>query len=149
LLKALGERIDGSETVIKQLLGQAVMIIGAQGEKLDTLTKSLEASGVLVKEQGETIATLRADLDAVRNQPGGRKSVTNPANVDGSALLVKSLNTDDDQKGGLPTQEFLAKCLSLQKEGRMSLQECAIAEAAIGSGVAVPDGIRAKVFSTK
>lgn len=146
MLKSLGERLDATEGNVTQLLGQAVMLLGAQSGQIAELAKSFTEASVLVKEQGETITALRADIDALRNQPAGRKSVANPGNVDGGAPLIKSLNTGDDQKGMQP-QEFLAKCLTLQKGGKMSLQEVAIAEAAIGSNVAVPDAIRSKVFS--
>lgn len=148
MLKALGDRLDTSDTAVKQLLGQAVMLIGAQGQQLAEMTKSLTEAGALVKTQGETITALRTDFDALRNEPSGRKSVSTPAPAAGGQM-AKSLQNGDDDEAGMQPREFLAKCLGLQKDGRMSLQEVAMAEAAIGSGLAVPDGIRNKVFSTK
>jgi len=148
MLKALSERVDSDGESVKKLLGQTIMLLSTQNGQIAELTKSLTEAGALVKSQGETITTLRADFDALRNEPAGRKSVTNPAGAGGGTPLAKSLNNGGDGDG-LPPNEFLAKCLDLQKEGRMTLQEVATAEAAIGSGVAVPDGIRTKVFSTK
>lgn len=146
MLKALGDRLDTSDTAVKQLLGQAVMLIGAQGQQLAEMTKSLTEAGALVKTQGETITALRTDFDALRNEPSGRKSVSAPP---AGGQMAKSLQNGDEDEAGMQPREFLAKCLGLQKDGRMSLQEVAMAEAAIGSGLAVPDGIRNKVFSTK
>jgi len=148
MLKALGDRMDASDTAVKQLLGQTIMLISTQSGQIADLTKALGESSALVKSQGETITTLLADFDALRNEPAGRKSVTNPAGAAGGTPLVKSMNNGGGDEG-LPPNEFLAKCLSLQKDGRMTLQEVATAEAAIGSGVSVPDSIVSKVFSTK
>lgn len=144
ILKSLGGlagHIDAQEGEIKQALGQAVMVMATQSQQISTLTKSLS-------DQGDLVKSLRADLDAFRAAPAGRKGVTNPAGVSAAAPLIKSLGQGDAGEGMQP-QEFLAKCLTLQKDGKLSLQEVAYAEAAIGSGAAVPESITSKVFSTK
>lgn len=145
-LTNLAGHIDDSEGQIKTALGQAVIVMGTQSQQINDLTKSLAGHGTLVAEQANLIKSLRDDLDGLRNSPSGRISVTNPAQLSGASPLAKSLQLGDG-KEGLPPQEFLAKCLSLQKTGAMSLQDVAIAEASIGSGVPVPSHITAKVFS--
>jgi len=142
LMKSLAAVIDSNEKVAVEAMGKAVMIIGTQSGQIAELTKSLAAATDLITTQGETMAAMRADLNVVRNQPTGRRSIASP--VQASAEMAKSLTTEQAQE--MPAGEFLAKCLSLQKDGEMSLQEVAMAEAAIGSGVAVPDSIRNKVF---
>lgn len=127
LIKSQGEALAAMQTTIKE-----------QGEQL---AKSLETIG----SQDATIQSLRTDLDAVRNEPAGRKSVTNPGEVRAESPMAKSLQNDAGT--GLGPQEFLAKCLSLQKAGRLTLQDCAMAEAAIGSNVPVPPAIVSKVYS--
>lgn len=148
LLKALGDRLDATEGDIKQALGAAIVVMTQQSASIATMLKSFADQGVVVTEQAELIKSLRTDLDAIRAQPAGRRSVSNPAQISASDPLIKSLNTDAANDGMAPT-EFLAKCLSLQKTGGMSLQEVAIAEASIGSNVAVPSHIVSKVFSSK
>jgi hypothetical protein len=148
-------RIDASEGEIETALTKAVELLGVQSDAIGTLTKSFAEQGqafadqsALVAEQNEMIKSLRTDLDALRNQPGGRKSVANPAGISADDPMVKSLAAaGDETKLGLPPQEFLAKCLALQTTGGMSLHDVAVAEASIGNGVAVPQHIVAKVFA--
>lgn len=144
LMKSLAAVVDANEKVAVEAMGMAVMTISAQSGQIAELTKSLTAASELINTQGETMAAMRADLDNVRNQPTGRRSIASP--VQASAEMAKSMTPEQAKAQEMPTGEFLAKCLSLQKDGSMTLQEVAMAEAAIGSGVAVPDSIRNKVF---
>lgn len=153
MLKALGDkvgsvglRLDSTEGKVKEALGKAILLIGGQSEVINTLSKSLSVQGALVNEQADLIKSLRVDLDAVRSQPAGRKSVTSPGQFSTADPLVKSMGNDGGTNEMAP-QEFLTKCLSLQKEGLMSLQDVAIAEASLGANVPIPAHISAKVFS--
>jgi len=146
MLKALGERLDHTESQATTALGMAVALLQGQQATIGELAKSFATQTEAFNEQTELVKSLRADLDAVRNAPAGRKSVTVP--VIPAGTMNKALDNDANEKG-LPPQEFLAKCLDLQKVGKLSLQEVALAEAAIGSGVAVDPSIVAKVFQPK
>lgn len=148
-LAAAGQGIKATEDQAVAVIGKAVEIITAQGGVIADLKKSLDTQSTTVTEQAELIKSLRADLDELRNQPAGRKSVTNPVQVSADATLAKSINTiGEGEQKGLPPAEFLAKCLSMQKSGKLTMQECILAEAAIGSGVPVDQAIVTKVFST-
>lgn len=147
-LKSFSSRLEGNEGKTQEVLGKAIEIISGQGASIATLTKSLTEQSAAIAEQAEMVKSLRADIDVLRNAPAGRKSVANPAQVSTDSPLAKSLSNDGKSEG-MKSQEFLAKCLDLQRNGRMSLQEVAMAEAAIGSNVAVPEPIVTKVFSSK
>ncbi len=154
LLKSLRQRVMTSEASIKSAaeeavqgqsaMAKAIEVIAAQDAHLTNLAKSFGDQVKTITEQSELIKSLRADLDEVRNQSAGRRSVINPSQVSTANPLVKSLKNDEE---GLQPQEFLAKCLDLQRDGKMSLQEVAMAEAAIVSNVAVHASIVNKVFS--
>lgn len=149
---AVDGRLTGYEAEVGEVMTGAIGLIKAQGEMLVELQKSFADQGAQLAKSLETIdgqngliQSLRTDLDVVRNQPAGRKSVGNPAEVSAASPLVKSLQNSEGM--GMPPQEFLAKCLELQKGGILSLQDCALAEAAIGSNVPVSPAIVSKVFS--
>jgi hypothetical protein len=154
MLKSFGARVELMEADAKTsasevigLMTSAIQIIRAQGATIASLQKSFTEQTELATANGELIKSLRADLDAVRSSGGGRKSAANPSHVQADSPLVKSLQGGEGE--GLQPQEFLAKCLTLQKDGVLSLQECALAEAAIGSNVPVHPAIVSKVFSHK
>lgn len=148
----IGAKVAGYEADITEVMTGAIGLIKQQGVVLVSLQKSFAEQGTqlaksleTVTEQNTMISTLRSDLDAVRNEPGGRKSVVNPAQVTAESPLVKSLQNSAGQ--GMAPNDFLTKCLHLQKEGILGLADVAMAEAAIGSNLPVPQGITSKVFS--
>lgn len=153
-VKAAEKQVQDVEAGSKDVMSKAIEIIGAQGVTMTALQKSLaeQATKVgeqekLIGEQTELIKSLRTDLDALRSEPAGRKSAQNPAQVKAESPLAKSLQNGEGE--GMKPQEFLAKCLTLQKAGKMTMQEVCYAETAIQNGIALPASTVSKVFSSK
>lgn len=118
LVKALQDRIEGTETV---------------------MAKALEAAVGLIKSQGEQIAALSSKVKALSSEGKGRKAVLTVVEKP-SATLAKS--TADE---GMKPEEFMAKALDAQKLGRITGIEVATAEAYLNRGQPVPASIIERV----
>lgn len=125
------EAIDGTE-LVKSL--QARIETGE-----DQLTKSMGAIMGLIKGQSDMIKSLSDQVKALRGEGRGRKTVVNVAEKPDSASpkpLVKSLTPE-----GMTADQFFAKALTAQREGRISGSDVAVAEACLNRGEAIPANI--------
>lgn len=120
LVKSLQERIEQNEGV---------------------MAKAMESAIGLIKGQGELIKSLSEQVKKLSGEGRGRKTVVSvmekPAPV--ASTLAKSEPT------GMSHEQFFAKALNAQKEGRLSGTEIAVAEACLNRGEAIPQSIVARV----
>lgn len=120
LVKSLQERIEQNEGV---------------------MAKAMEGAIGLIKGQGEMIKSLSEQVKKLSGEGRGRKTVVSvmekPAPV--ASTLAKSEPT------GMSHEQFFAKALNAQKEGRLSGTEIAVAEACLNRGEAIPQSIVARV----
>ncbi len=121
LVKALQERIEGTETV---------------------LAKALETAVGLIKSQGEQIAALAGKVKAMGGEGKGRKAVLSV--VEKPAAGGDMAKSTDEQ--GMKPEEFMAKALDAQKLGRLTGIEVATAEAYLNRGQPVPASIIERVI---
>jgi hypothetical protein len=126
LVKALIERLDGTETVMAKALGAAVDLIKKQGE-------ALASTNTLVKSLQDKVA-------ALSNQPAGRKTVLTVHEKPAGATMAKS------QPEGDTPEEFMNKALDAQKAGRLTGLQVSMAEAALNRGAEVNPQIIAAVY---
>jgi len=119
LVKALGARLDATES---------------------SMTKALESAIGLIKGQGELIKSLHEQIKKLGGEGRGRRAVVSVVEkpAPGSAL-AKS------EPGALTGEEFLAKALDAQKAGRITSLDVATAEACLNRGERVPAHIIQRV----
>lgn len=118
MVKALADRVDGTEVVFIKAMGQAVDLIKSQSAQLKT--------------QGELIKSLQADFTKISAAPGGRKTLL--------TVHEKTAVTDPMAKAQPDVMEaevFMTKALDAQKSGKITGQQVAAAEAALNRGWAV------------
>jgi hypothetical protein len=120
MLKALGARQDGVETA---------------------LTKALEITVGTIKTQGDMIKSLQADVTRLANAGRGRKTAVTLVDKVDPASLAKSEPT------GMAPEEFMAKALSLQEQGKLSGLDVSRAESYLNRGLEIPADIRTKVMA--
>ncbi len=115
MVKALTDRIDGTELVFIKAMGQAVDLIKSQAAKLTA--------------QGEMIKSLQADFAKISAAPSGRKTLL--------TVHEKSVAVDPmakSQPEGMEPEVFMTKALDAQKAGKITGQQVAAAEAALNRG---------------
>ena len=120
LVKSLGERLDATETTMAKALGQAVD---------------------LIKGQGEMIKSMQDQIKKLSGEGRGRKAVVSIVEKPGpgEGVMAKS------ESQGMSHEQFFAKALTAQKEGRLSGTDIAIAESCLNRGEAIPANIVARV----
>ena len=116
MLKSLGDRLEARE---------------AQDESLQkTLQKAVE----LIGTQAAMLKSLQAKVDKLSAQGRGRVSTIV---ADKPADMQKAMGGDPGWSKG----DLLAKALSAQKEGRLTVGDVAMVEASINHGMAPPPEI--------
>lgn len=121
MVKALESRIEANETV---------------------LAKALETAVSMLKSQGEQIAALSSKIKAMGSEGKGRKAVlTVTEKPAAGGDLAKST-----VEQGMKPEEFMAKALSAQRDGRLTGIEVATAEAYLNRGQPVPANIIERVI---
>lgn len=142
MLKALSSRLDATDG---QLADANLQMIETH-QKIETvLTKSFElmsAQQAQIEKQEQLIKSLQSDLARVGSQGRGRVSVTSVSQVPAKAPesdLKKSF-------GDCTPTEFLGKCLSAQKAGRITAMETALAEEYVNAGVPLPESLTSRVI---
>jgi len=126
------EAIDGTE-LVKSLIGRM--------DSTDTMmTKALTQTLELVKSQGEMIKSLRGEIKKLAGEGRGRKAVVTVAEkVPAGQQMTTS------EQPGLTTQEFFAKANAAFGAGRITGQELTVIDVSLRSGMAVDQGLVAKV----
>lgn len=121
LVKALNQRLDANEAE----LGKAFAgVIG------------------LLKGQAEMIKSLSEQVKKLGGEGRGRKAmVTISEKKDVTTPLAKS-----EAKDGLTGEQFMAKAMSAQKEGRINGFQVSLAEACLNKGQEIPADIVQRVL---
>lgn len=151
LIKALSGRLDETTQTVFQTLESATSVIKAQGALIKSMTDKIAAQETLlgaqttkIDEQATLVKSLRTDLDKFGSSGSGRRAVVTVAERTAAPA------TETMAKGGMPegvtTETFFAKAMDLQKAGRLTGADIALAEAALNSGIAVPAGIVQRVL---
>lgn len=128
------EVVDATEILKSLQVGQA--------EIGEALVKTLTTVTGLVKSQGETIKSLRAEVSAIAGQGRGRKTVVTVAEKPDAGTLAKSSAASETK---ITPQEVMAKCLAAQKAGALTSLDVARAEIGINNGVGVPADILSRL----
>lgn len=116
------EAVDGME-LIKSFQGQMDVIAEGTGKVLKSMSAHL-------KEQAELIKSLKSDIDTLRSEGRGRKTVVTMAGA--PEPMAKSMPTPSD---------ILAKCLDAQKAGKLTALDVSVAEGYLNRGMQIPDRI--------
>ena len=126
------EAIDGTE-LVKSLIGRM--------DSTDTMmTKALTQTLDLVKSQGEMIKALRGEIKKLAGEGRGRKAVVTVAEkVPAGQQMTTS------EQPSLTPQEFFAKANDAFGTGRITGQELTVIDVSLRSGMAVDQGLVAKV----
>lgn len=117
------EAVDGME-LIKSFQGQMDVIAEGTGKVLKSMSAHL-------KEQAELIKSLKSDIDTLRSEGRGRKTVVTMAGA-APEPMAKSMSTPSD---------ILAKCLDAQKAGKLTALDVSVAEGYLNRGMQIPDRI--------
>ncbi len=105
-----------------------------------SMTKALTAAVDLIGKQGEMIKSLQADMKKLSGEGRGRKAVVSVAEkVPAGQTMAKA----DPQ--GMSTQEFFAKANQAFSAGKISGQELTVIDVSMRSGMAIDQGLVAKV----
>lgn len=121
MVKALADRIDTSEANFAKAMGSAVE---------------------LIKGQAELIKSMQGQLTKLSGEGRGRKAVVSVVEKPDPAAntMAKSLTPD-----GMTSDQFFAKALAAQREGRISGTEIAVAETYLNRGQPIPEHIVQRV----
>jgi hypothetical protein len=141
------EAVDGT-ALVKSLIARVETMEAGNAAHGEDLTKSLGmikdamlTQTDVIKAQGEMIKSLQANMATLMGAGHGRKSIVT-VHEKPDPTLTKSVQAE-----GLTRDEFMAKALDKQKEGKLTSREVAIAEASLNRGIQVPDHITRKVVS--
>ncbi|MGR9108263.1 MAG: hypothetical protein ACU843_15185 [Gammaproteobacteria bacterium] len=130
------EAIDGTE-MLKSFTDRVEALEGAAQTRDEGLQKALGSVVETIKHQHELIKSLSDQVQLLRGAGRGRRSVVTLAEP--PEVLKKSETMD--------SEEFMAKALSAQRDGRVTSIEIASAEAYLNEGRQVPETIVRKVLS--
>jgi len=146
LLKSLGVRLDETNTTMQTTFETVVGVMKAQGEMVKSLTDKLLERDKTISEQGELLKSLQAEVAKIGSAPAGRKAVVTVAEraaAPSTEILAKSGMPD-----GVSTEDFFAKALDLQREGKLTGVDIALSEACLNSGRPVPENIVRRVIGS-
>lgn len=122
-------------------------MVKALSDRLDktdeNLAKALSSAVSLIKGQGEMIKSLSDQVKKLSGEGRGRKTVVSVVEKpEPGATMAKS-----HQPEGLSHQQFFAKALAAQREGRISGTEIAVAETYLNRGQEIPAEIVQRVMA--
>jgi hypothetical protein len=162
---ATEENVEAAD--VEEELGEVFEVQGKDGEIFDavdgtqlvkSLIKTVQEQGLEIKAQEKAInkvtdvmltltgsqetlvKSLQAELAALKKAGSGRKSVLTISEKPDATTLTKS------EPAGMEQEEFMAKAMAAQKEGKVMASEISIAENALFHGLAVPERIVKKVL---
>lgn len=119
LVKALSDRLDENDAKMTKALGSAV---------------------ALIKGQGEMIKSLVDQVKKLSGEGRGRKTVVSVVEKPESTMAKSH------QPEGLSPDQFFAKALAAQREGRISGTDIAVAETYLNRGQEIPAAIVQRVM---
>lgn len=120
LVKSLQDRVDQTE---------------------QTMAKALETAVGLIKGQGDLIKSMQDQIKKLSGEGRGRKAVVSVVEKPVAGTMAKSM-----QPEGVSPDEFFAKALTAQREGRISGTDIALAETMLNRGQPIPEGILKRVM---
>lgn len=131
-----GEKVEAFDAteLLKSMMGR-------QDAQETALTKALEITLGTVKTQGDMIKSLQDQVTKLSNAGRGRKTAVT-LHEKAAPTMAKSHGEE-----GVSPNEFMAKALVLQEQGKLSGLEVARAEAYINRGEEIPVDIRTKVLA--
>lgn len=120
MVKALSDRLEASEATMAKALGSAVD---------------------LIKGQAAMIKSLSEKVTKLSGEGRGRKTVVSVVEKPepGASTMAKS------EPAGMSHDQFFAKALKAQQEGRLSGTDIAVAEACLNRGQEIPASIIQRV----
>ncbi len=138
---------DGTEqdvydaTEILKSMGDQVGALATRTEAAEgDLAKALEVNTAMfgqLKAQGEMIKALTGQVQALREQPAGRRTTLvvgeKPGAIDGPAAAP----------AGMSRPQMLAKSLDCMRAGKLTGSDCSLLESCLNRGVEPPPGILA------
>lgn len=127
------EAQDGSE-LVKSLQDRVEKNEG-------NMFKALETAVSLIKGQGDLIKSMQDQIKKLGGEGRGRKAVVSVVEKPGpgEGVMAKS------EPAGMSHDQFFAKALAAQREGRLSGTDIAIAESCLNRGEAIPQNIVQRV----
>jgi hypothetical protein len=133
--------INGSQ-MLKSLGDRVAVIEGFGLEAFAEVKTAMGGALELIKAQGGMIKSLTERLTELAGAGRGRKAVVTI--VEKPAPTATTAKAEEQ---GVTPEVFFAKALSLQREGKVSGEDIARAEAALNRGLSIPESIRLKVLS--
>lgn len=133
------DAVDGTE-LVKSLVARLEKQEADYAGDREGLMKSLVALSANQKDQADLIKSLNEKIETLGSEGRGRKSVVSMAESSVTELQKSEANAMD-------TNEFMAKALDAQRDGRITGLDVSIAESSLNKGLAVPEGIVRKVLS--
>lgn len=144
MLKALGARLDQTTASVEQTFASLVGIVKAQDGLTKSLIDKLNEQGGTIESQGALIKSMQETIDKLGSSGAGRKAVVTLAERQSAP------STQVMAKAGMPegvtTEEFFAKALDMQREGRLTGVDISLAETCINHGQAVPETLVRRVL---
>jgi hypothetical protein len=145
LLKALGARLDTTESTILATITGAAEVIRSQGDLLKSLSDKLFAQDKLLGEQATLIKSLQNDVTKLGHAPAGRRAVLAVAEREAApstAVLAKSGIPE-----GVTPDAFFAKALEKQGQGKVTGFEISLAENMLAKGMPLSEALIQRVLS--
>ena len=125
--------VDGTE-LVKTLIARTNANEKTLEKALTTSLSTIKGMSNLVKAQGAQIAALQADIARIGGTGKGRKSTVS---------VMEKGGAGDGKKAdeGIAPAEFMAKALTVMRNGALSPGDVSLAEACLNRGQAVPERI--------
>lgn len=145
LIKSLTDRLDTADQNTLAAFEGVTTLLKSLGSSLKSAVEKITSQDTVIQEQGTLIKSLKDDLGKVSSQGAGRRAVltiSEPSHASASTVMAK---------GGMPegvtVDNFFAKAFDMQKAGKITGVDIAIAESALNSGMDVPANIVQRVLS--
>ena len=132
------EAVDGTE-LVKSLQNEVALLKSERETAASQTEKVFQAVLGQLKNQGQLIKSLSAQVEKLSSEGRGRKSIAAP-----NAAMAKSMGTDS---GGLTPDRLLAKANAAFDAGRISGKELTVIDVSLRHGAALDDGLMARVLA--
>ncbi len=136
---------DGTEVEAEDGTELVKSLITRMDTNESTMAKALETTVGLIKAQGDMIKSLTDQVKKLSGEGRGRKAVVSVVEKPGATAHTDTM-AKSHQPEGMNADEFFAKALTAQKEGRISGTEIALAETMLNRGQAIPPSIVQRVM---
>jgi hypothetical protein len=140
--KLVVKNADGKEEEIEAVDG--VGLFKSLAARVEKSEGAFAKAFAVIKSQDAMIKALQAKVDELGSKPAGRKAVLTITEKPAPKAeeIAKAQTTD-----GMTADQFFAKALHLQAEGKITGEDIARTEAYLNRGQPVPAEIVAKVLA--